>query len=192
MRLLPAITQGRSSCSGKYCWPPPRSPDCSRRSGSTWPQQAMSTKSCTSTAESQRRSFCCLSTCPSETSTSCIRRLRSTASSSSEMPSWRRRTRRFRPASFQFRSALCRLSSSTRSLADVQRIYLQSVRDGADYNLASIPSAFSHSHPQPFDKSYMAALFELGFTQAEHGSPWMKTPPGLPSGSGIWARSALR
>ena len=78
------------------------------------------------------------------------------------------------------------------SLADVQRIYLQSVRDGADYNLASIPSTFSHPHPLPFDTSYMAALFQLGFTQAEHGSPWMKTPPGLPSGSGIWARSALR
>jgi predicted acylesterase/phospholipase RssA len=78
------------------------------------------------------------------------------------------------------------------SLADVQRIYLQSLRDGGDYNLACIPNTFSHPHAQPFDRSYMAALFELGFTQAEHGSPWMKTPPGLPSGSGMWARSALR
>lgn len=69
------------------------------------------------------------------------------------------------------------------SLADVQRIYLQALRDGADYNLAAIPSAFSYARQNPFDQQYMRTLFQLGFDQARRGDPWMKTPPGLPVNS---------
>jgi hypothetical protein len=67
------------------------------------------------------------------------------------------------------------------SLADVQRIYLQALRDRAEYNLAAIPVSFSHPRQQPFDQSYMWALFEIGFDQARRGDPWVKTPPGLPA-----------
>lgn len=67
------------------------------------------------------------------------------------------------------------------SLADVQRIYLQALRDRAEYNLAAIPARFSHPRQQPFDETYMRSLFELGFDQARLGNPWMKAPPGLPS-----------
>ena len=64
------------------------------------------------------------------------------------------------------------------SLADVQRIYRQALRDGADYNLAAIPAAFSHPRQQPFDQQYMHVLFQFGFDQARRGDPWMKKPPG--------------
>jgi hypothetical protein len=67
------------------------------------------------------------------------------------------------------------------SLADVQRIYLEALRDGADYNLAAIPAVFSHPHKQPFDQEYMRALFRLGFEKARRGDQWMKVPPGLPA-----------
>lgn len=75
------------------------------------------------------------------------------------------------------------------SLADVQRIYLQAFRERAEYNLAAIPAPFSHPRQQPFDQSYMRALFELGFDQARHGEPWMKSPPGLPAAKAIVPRS---
>jgi predicted acylesterase/phospholipase RssA len=67
------------------------------------------------------------------------------------------------------------------SRADVQRIYLQALRDRAEYNLAAIPTPFSHPRQQPFDQTYMRALFELGFDQARRGDPWVKVPPGLPA-----------
>lgn len=67
------------------------------------------------------------------------------------------------------------------SLADVQRIYLQALRDRAEYNLAAIPAPFFHPRQQPFDQNYMRALFKLGFDQARQGDPWMKAPPGLPA-----------
>lgn len=75
------------------------------------------------------------------------------------------------------------------SLADVQRIYLQAFRERAEYNLAAIPAPFSHPRQQPFDQSYMRALFELGFDQARRGEPWMKSPPGLPAAKAIVPRS---
>jgi hypothetical protein len=67
------------------------------------------------------------------------------------------------------------------SVADVQRIYLQALRESAEYNLAAIPAPFSHARQQPFDQNYMRALFKFGFDQALQGNPWMKAPPGLPS-----------
>ena len=42
------------------------------------------------------------------------------------------------------------------SLADVQRIYLQALRDGAAYNLAAIPAAFSYPRQQPFRRAVYA------------------------------------
>jgi predicted acylesterase/phospholipase RssA len=77
------------------------------------------------------------------------------------------------------------------SLADVQRIYLQTLRDGAEYNLAAIPAEFSHPRQQPFDKQYMAALFQLGFDKAGRGDPWMNKPPGLPANSARTGRDDL-
>lgn len=77
------------------------------------------------------------------------------------------------------------------SMADVQRIYLQAIRDGAEYNLAMIPGEFSHPRPQPFDKEYMAALFQLGFEKARRGDTWMKKPPGLPVDSTSTVRERL-
>ena len=65
------------------------------------------------------------------------------------------------------------------SLADVQRIYLQALREGADYNLAAIPASFAHARQQPFEQQYMRALFQLGLEQARQGNCWVKTPPGL-------------
>jgi hypothetical protein len=60
---------------------------------------------------------------------------------------------------------------------DLFRLYLLATREGADFNLALIPSSFSLRPTRPFDPDYMAALFESGLRHA--GSQWLKRPPEL-------------
>ncbi|MFC3079981.1 patatin-like phospholipase family protein [Phenylobacterium terrae] len=61
---------------------------------------------------------------------------------------------------------------------DLDRIYLTSIRDGLDYNLAYIPSDFSVPKTSDFDSAYMRPLFERGRQLARAGYPWEKVPPG--------------
>jgi hypothetical protein len=60
---------------------------------------------------------------------------------------------------------------------DLFRLYLLATREGADFNLALIPSTFSVRPNRPFDPGYMATLFEAGLNHA--GSQWLKRPPEL-------------
>lgn len=69
------------------------------------------------------------------------------------------------------------LLSST-VLGDMYRVYLAARRDGIDYHLAYIPAAFARPSNEPFDSTYMQALFELGYDMARGGYPWETTPPG--------------
>ena len=62
---------------------------------------------------------------------------------------------------------------------DVLRTYFVSRRDGVDYNLAYIGTAFSADKPGEFDQAYMQALFDYGYREARDGRAWHKVPPGL-------------
>jgi hypothetical protein len=63
-------------------------------------------------------------------------------------------------------------------LGDSYRIYLATKRDGIQYNLAYIPESFNEESREPFDKEYMAKLFNLGHQMALEGYQWNTTPPG--------------
>src|SRR3954454_1900733 len=52
---------------------------------------------------------------------------------------------------------------------DLLRIYNLCQDDGVGYNLAYIGADFTLDLPQPFDPSYMRALFDYGYRHARHG-----------------------
>ncbi len=62
---------------------------------------------------------------------------------------------------------------------DVNQIYLQSLREEIDFNLAFIPQSFTLKPEEEFDSQYMRILFDLGFKQAQKGFPWQKEPIGF-------------
>jgi predicted acylesterase/phospholipase RssA len=66
-------------------------------------------------------------------------------------------------------------------IGDLDRIYMMTVRDGFDYNLAYIPGTFNVPHKEDFDTEYMRQLFNLGYELALKGYPWKKFPPGFDS-----------
>jgi hypothetical protein len=67
---------------------------------------------------------------------------------------------------------------ATQGIGDLYRLYLQSQRDGIDYNLAFIPASFTAIPKEAFDKDYMKTLYQVGYDLARNGYPWQKTPPG--------------
>jgi predicted acylesterase/phospholipase RssA len=73
------------------------------------------------------------------------------------------------------------LSSLTRTqgLGDLYRIYLETFRDGLDFNLAYIPASFTTEEKGAFDTKYMRALFDVAYDAAKKGYPWEPTPPEL-------------
>jgi predicted acylesterase/phospholipase RssA len=64
-------------------------------------------------------------------------------------------------------------------VGDLFRIHEITERDGVDFNLAYIPPTFDVPLEEPFDQTYMRALFDLGYQQAVEGYPWRKGPPNL-------------
>lgn len=62
---------------------------------------------------------------------------------------------------------------------DVFRIYATAKRDGVDYNLAFIGADFPPTKHEPFEPSYMRALFDYGYARGRQGNPWRKAPPNL-------------
>ena len=66
----------------------------------------------------------------------------------------------------------------TQGVGDLYRIYATTERDGVDFNLAFIPASFDMPLREPFEQSYMNALFNLGYELARAGFPWVKVPPG--------------
>jgi hypothetical protein len=67
----------------------------------------------------------------------------------------------------------------TQGIGDLYRIYLQTCRDGLDFNLASIPSDFTEKPRDELDTEYMRKLFDMAFDRAKAGYPWEKMPPEL-------------
>jgi predicted acylesterase/phospholipase RssA len=65
----------------------------------------------------------------------------------------------------------------TQGVGDLYRIYSTSQRDGVDFNLAYIPREFTTPYVEPFEPSYMNALFDLGYRMGREGYPWSKQPP---------------
>jgi predicted patatin/cPLA2 family phospholipase len=61
---------------------------------------------------------------------------------------------------------------------DLYRIYVLTLRDNIDYNLASVPADFNEPSQGMFDTVYMQKLFNLAFEMAKNGYPWEKYPPG--------------
>lgn len=64
-------------------------------------------------------------------------------------------------------------------IGDLYRIYASAQIDGTDFNLAAIPSKFSTGKAEPFEQTYMQALYDEGYRAGLRGYPWMKAPPGL-------------
>ncbi|MGB8331484.1 MAG: hypothetical protein WCE62_15265 [Polyangiales bacterium] len=67
----------------------------------------------------------------------------------------------------------------TQGIGDLYRIYLQTCRDGLDFNLAYIPGDFTERSQGDFDSGYMKKLYEMAFERAKAGFPWEKMPPEL-------------
>lgn len=67
----------------------------------------------------------------------------------------------------------------TQGIGDLYRMYLETQRDGVDYNLAYISTDFDTPKLAEFDPKYMGALFDYGYNLGRKGYPWEKLPPGF-------------
>jgi len=67
----------------------------------------------------------------------------------------------------------------TQGIGDLYRIYLQTCRDGLDFNLAYIPAEFTEQSTEEFDRKYMKDLFDMAYERAKSGYVWEKMPPEL-------------
>lgn len=61
-------------------------------------------------------------------------------------------------------------------IGDISRIYLTTQRDGVAFRLAYIGSEFQEARHEPFDASYMQALFDYGYAKARGAQPWRTQP----------------
>lgn len=64
-------------------------------------------------------------------------------------------------------------------IGDLFQLYTLARRNGISYNLAYIPGNFPDTSSEAFDRTYMQALFDLGFQKGKAGYKWTKSPPGL-------------
>ena len=70
--------------------------------------------------------------------------------------------------------------TKSQGLGDLYRLYLQSQRDGVDFNLVYIPDSFDAESKQLFDPDYMRKLYDAGYAIGLHpDSAWQKKPPGV-------------
>jgi len=67
----------------------------------------------------------------------------------------------------------------TQGFGDLYKLYLFTLKDDLDYNLAYIPDHFTVKPKELFDPEYMGKLYELGYWLAKSGYPWHKGPPGF-------------
>jgi hypothetical protein len=68
---------------------------------------------------------------------------------------------------------------NTQGIGDLYRVYLTAERDGVAFNLAHIPSDFTHPHQEEFDNDFMRALYARGYAFAASGEAWHTQPPGF-------------
>jgi hypothetical protein len=64
-------------------------------------------------------------------------------------------------------------------VGDFYRMYLETQRAKAGFNLAYIAGDFHAEHKEQFDQGYMRALYRYGFEKAAKGYPWQVAPPGF-------------
>ena len=67
----------------------------------------------------------------------------------------------------------------TQGIGDLYRMYMQTCRDGLDFNLAYIPAEFTKESTEEFDTEYMTELFDLAYKRGKEGYDWEKMPPEL-------------
>jgi len=67
----------------------------------------------------------------------------------------------------------------TQGIGDLYRIFLATLRDGLEFNLAYIPKEFTERSEEGVDTEYMRKLFELALDMAKNGYPWREMPPEL-------------
>lgn len=79
----------------------------------------------------------------------------------------------------------------TSGLNDVNRIYLTSVRDHVDFNLAYIGRDFTLKAKEDFDPDFMRALYDYGRAKARAGYPWAKRPPWVPAGETVFSAAPI-
>jgi hypothetical protein len=60
---------------------------------------------------------------------------------------------------------------------DILRMYTNTRNDGIGFRLAYIGSDFDKELPEPFDQSFMRALFDYGYQRARRGYDWATKPP---------------
>lgn len=65
----------------------------------------------------------------------------------------------------------------TQGIGDLYRMYANSQREGIAFRAVWIPDSFTMKEPQPFDRAYMKALFDLGYEMGRNGVPWAEQPP---------------
>lgn len=63
------------------------------------------------------------------------------------------------------------------SIGDVYKMYAQSLRDGVEFNLVSIPNDFNAKAKSEFDQAYMRKLYDRGYQMGQTASSWEKEPP---------------
>lgn len=68
---------------------------------------------------------------------------------------------------------------TSNGVGDLYRIYATTQRDRIGYNLAFIGDEFREFADGPFDKTYMAKLFDYGRSHAKEGYAWQQVPPGF-------------
>ncbi len=83
-------------------------------------------------------------------------------------PGWKTVDRKIGPLLGRTVDALIR----TQGIGDLYRMYLGTVRDGLEFNLAYIPKDVEYTAKEAFDPNYMRPLFERGRSMAEGGYPW--------------------
>ena len=62
-------------------------------------------------------------------------------------------------------------------LGDLYRIYAESIQDEVEYNLAFIPSEIDLERKEEFDPAAMKKMYDLGYSMARGGYPWLDRPP---------------
>lgn len=67
----------------------------------------------------------------------------------------------------------------TQGIGDLYRIYLTTLADDVNFNLAFIPSEFNTKPETQFDTEFMRALYQVGYQQALAGYQWQQVPPGF-------------
>jgi len=90
-------------------------------------------------------------------------------------PKWQATERKLASIAVRSIDALLR----SQGIGDLYRIYLESRRDGVEFNLAQVPADFAFEAHEEFDVDYMRALFQRGYEMARDGYPWKKAPPGF-------------